>query len=153
MSSIKVIITGVENIEDQTDPYSAFVEFYKAFNNGDLELMQQNWLQTSEASMSNPLGNLFRGWKEISAVYDRIFNGSAEVYVEYYDVSIHQSEEQFYAVGRERGYFRSGKKEIELAIRTTRIYQLENNYWKQLHHHGSIDDPVLLAKYQLAVTN
>ncbi len=73
METIKGTITGMENIKDQTDPYSALVEFYKAFNNGNLKLMQQNWLQTSEASMSNPLGNLFRGWEQISAVY----NGSS----------------------------------------------------------------------------
>ncbi len=146
-------ITGTENIEDHTDPVFALVEFYKAFNNGNLELMEQNWLQTSEASMSNPLGNLFRGWDQISAVYDRIFSGSTEVYVEYYDISIHQTGDMFCSVGRERGYFKIDSKEIELAIRTSRIYQLENNRWKQLHHHGSIDDPALLADYQSAVNN
>ncbi len=151
MKTITGIITGTEHIENKTDPYSALVKFYKAFNNGNLELMQQNWLQTSEASMSNPLGNLFRGWNQISAVYDRIFSGSAEVYVEFYDVTIHQTGDMFCSVGRERGYFKIGDKEIELAIRTSRIYQLNNNHWKQLHHHGSICIPTLLADYQSAV--
>ena len=153
MKMINGKIAGTENIGDPSDPYSALVEFYKAFNKGNLELMQQNWLQTSGASMSNPLGNLFRGWKQISTVYDRIFSGTAEVYVEYYDITIHQTEDMFCSVGRERGFFRSDGNEIELAIRTSRIYQLENNRWKQLHHHGSIDDPALLVDYQLAVNN
>lgn len=40
---------------------------------------------------------------------------------------------------------------IELAIRTTCIYRKENGRWLQIHHHGSIEDPVLLARYQDAV--
>ena len=101
--------------------------------------------------MSNPLGNLVRGWEQIGEVYDRIFNGSAEVYVEYYDITIHQTGDMFCSVGRERGYFKTDSKVIELDIRTSRIYCLENNHWKQLHHHGSICDPSLLADYQSVV--
>ena len=57
----------------------------------------------------------------------------------------------FYAVGRERGYFRLGGEEIALAIRTSRIFQKNDGRWRQVHHHGSIEDPQLLAKYQAAV--
>jgi phage gp16-like protein len=57
----------------------------------------------------------------------------------------------FYAVGRERGYFRLGEEEINLAIRTSRIFKKINDSWKQFHHHGSIEDPQLLSKYQAAV--
>ena len=72
--------------------------------------------------MDNPLGGIKRGWAEM-----------------------------FYAVGRERGYFRLGGEEITLAIRTSRIFRKVNGRWKQSHHHGSIEDPQLLAKYQAAV--
>jgi hypothetical protein len=57
----------------------------------------------------------------------------------------------FYAVGRERGYFRLGDKEITLAIRTSRIYRKIDGLWQQVHHHGSIEDPQLLERYQAAV--
>jgi hypothetical protein len=57
----------------------------------------------------------------------------------------------FYAVGRERGHFQTADANIQLAIRTSRIYQLIEGRWKQVHHHGSIDDPDLLAAYQRAV--
>ncbi len=57
----------------------------------------------------------------------------------------------FIAVGRERGHFRVADTEIPLAIRTSRIYQRINGQWKQLHHHGSMDDPALLQTYQTAV--
>lgn len=55
--------------------------------------------------------------------------------------------------GTEIGEFSTDKKTIPLKIRTTRIfgYSDNGNSWFQLHHHGSIDDPYLLKKYQEAV--
>ncbi|HEY9053053.1 MAG TPA: nuclear transport factor 2 family protein [Gammaproteobacteria bacterium] len=144
-------ITGLEKITSPISPYSTLVEFYSAFNHQNFQQMKNNWLQSSEASMSNPLGGLKRGWNEISNVYDKIFNGNANVYVEYYDYSIEATDTMFYAAGRERGFIESGKEKFELDIRTTRIYRFINNQWRQVHHHGSMDNPVVLAKYQSLV--
>jgi len=38
-----------------------------------------------------------------------------------------------------------------LAIRTSRIIKNIAGHWRQVHHHGSIDDPQLLANYQSLV--
>ena len=54
-------------------------------------------------------------------------------------------------LAEERGEFRQGDAVVPLAIRTSRIYRLIAGQWKQVHHHGSIDDPELLARYQSAV--
>ncbi len=116
-----------------------------------MQMMSENWAQSDDIAMDNPLGGIKRGWTEIQPVYERIFNGSAEVYVEYFDYTIHETDGMFYAVGRERGYFRLSGEEITLAIRTSRIFKRLNGRWKQVHHHGSIEDPQLLAKYQAAV--
>ena len=151
MEPIQEPITGVENQGDLTSPYQALVQFYCAFNHGDLSMMEANWANTDDIAMDNPLGGIKRGWKEIRPVYERIFNGPAEVYVEYYDYTIHQTPEMFYAVGRERGYFRLGNEEVKLAIRTSRIFQKLEDKWRQVHHHGSIDEPKLLETYQSAV--
>ena len=151
MTPVQIPITGKEKQESLFTPYQALVHFYCAFNTSDLEMMSQNWWQSDEIAMDNPLGGIKRGWAEIRPVYERIFNGPAEVYVEYFDYTMHESAEMFYAVGRERGYFRLGGEEITLAIRTSRIFRKVNGRWKQAHHHGSIEDPQLLAKYQAAV--
>jgi len=132
-------------------PEAALEEFYAAFNGRNIELMAQNWSDGPEASMSNPLGGIRRGWDEIKAGYHRLFTGPARVYVEFHDYSLHEAGDLFYAVGRERGEFRLGETRMELAIRTSRIYQRHNGRWRQVHHHGSIDDPVQLARYQTVV--
>ncbi|MBI1819258.1 MAG: nuclear transport factor 2 family protein [Nitrospirae bacterium] len=144
-------ITGKEEKKSVSAPIRALIEFYEAFNSRDIEKMSKNWAGTDEVVMSNPVGGIKRGWKEIKAVYDRIFNGSARVYVEFYDYTVHETGEIFYAIGRERGEFHAGETVMNLAIRTSRIFQLINGRWRQVHHHGSIDDPDLLARYQAAV--
>ncbi len=144
------IITGTEQALEGS-PEAALIEFYRAFNGSDFTLMQQNWLPSPGASMSNPLGGIKRGWEEIRSVYRSIFEGPAEVYVEYYDFQLFRGERFFQAVGRERGFFRLGKKELPLRIRTSRSYVWDGERYRQLHHHGSIEDAQLLQAYQDAV--
>lgn len=135
--------------------YEVLHNFYRAFNFQDLELMQSNWQQDHESAMDNPLGGIKRGWEEIQAVYQRIFKGQAKVYVEFYDYTIsifdegcHPSPSGFVTVGRERGYVEVEEQRLELAIRTSRVYKRVNGIYKQVHHHGSIEDPILLKNYQ-----
>lgn len=144
-------LTGAENKEALTGPLRALSEFYQAFNNRDLEAMSGNWAQLDEISMDNPLGGIKRGWDDIRPVYERIFSGPARVYVEFYDYTIHERGELFYAVGRERGSYSRGDSSLTLAIRTTRIFRLIQGRWQQVHHHGSIENPELLREYQSAV--
>ena len=129
----------------------ALSKFYKAFNTRDMALMSESWLNTDEISMDNPIGGIRRGWEEIKNGYAKIFSGKVQVHVEFYDYSIHSTENMFFAVGRERGYFKINEIEIPLAIRTTRIFIKSDGEWRQIHHHGSIDNPELLKDYQEAV--
>lgn len=149
MQIIHTAITGKENVTSTTkNPYKALVEFYDAFNHCKMDLMEKNWANTPDIAMDNPLGGIMRGWENIRMVYQRIFEGQAKVYVEFYDYSLHETSHVFYAVGRERGFFESKGQRIELAIRTSRIFQKTEQHWKQVHHHGSIENPSLLETYQ-----
>ena len=145
------LITGTEVLNGRSAPERALIDFYRAFNHRDLAHMAQNWSHAKHVVLCNPLGGVKRGWAEIEAVYQRIFTGAATVYVEYYDITLNRVGDLFYATGRERGTFKTAQVELPLAIRTTRIYQDINGTWKQIHHHGSIDDAALLASYQQAV--
>jgi ketosteroid isomerase-like protein len=117
----------------------------------DINEMAENWDQSSSISMDNPLGGIKRGWEDIRSVYENIFSGPGRVKVEFYDYSIHEFQDIFLAIGRERGEFEKEGQRMELAIRTSRIFKRHAGGWKQIHHHGSIDDPKLLERYQTAV--
>ena len=153
MAIVSQAITGQEKTSDDISPYYALVDFYRAFNKQNVELMEANWLQTEDASMSNPLGGIKRGWNEIKEIYKKIFSGPASVYVEFYDYTIYATENMFVAVGRERGSLIINNKTIDLAIRTSRTYCLNDNKWRQVHHHGSMDNPELLETYQTILLN
>ena len=150
MTPIQIPITG-EEMDYNNSMHQALCEFYKAFNQRDFALMQQNWLNSDEIAMDNPLGGIKRGWEEIREVYRRIFSGQAKVYVEFYDYTIVTFEGGFVAIGRERGWVKTKGTRLDLAIRTSRVYAWNNGAYKQVHHHGSIEDPVLLKTYQALV--
>jgi ketosteroid isomerase-like protein len=153
MQPIEQAITGAQFSGSHADgsPESALEQFYAAFNGRDLALMSDNWAQSDEIALDNPLGGIRRGWADIRPLYERLFTGAARVYVEFYDYTLHVGQDMFYAVGRERGWFRTGDTELVLAIRTSRVFRNIAGRWRQVHHHGSIEDPDLLARYQSAV--
>jgi hypothetical protein len=144
-------ITGGESDIDPKTPGGALAEFYCAYNKHDLALMERNWLTSPDASMSNPLGGLQRGWPEIRQLYERIFASPASVEVQFYDYTIHQFGAVFLAVGRDRGISHPPHATLELTCRTSRFFVLTDGRWRQFHHHGSIDDPKMLQLYQAAI--
>ncbi len=151
MEPIQSAITGEEDLGDLAAPRQALAQFYRAFNHRDLAGLAANWADSEEAAMDNPLGGIARGWPAIRAVYEKLVSGAAAVRVEFHDYTIHQSGELFYAVGRERGYLMDGGAALPLAIRTSRVFRKIDGRWRQVHHHGSMDDPKLLARYQALV--
>lgn len=148
MEPIQQAITGNEKRVGMETPYESLVAFYDAFNNRDINLMEQKWANDDNIAMDNPLGGIMRGWKNIKPIYQRIFDGTAKVYVEFYDYTIHETPDMFYAVGRERGSFEANGEKITLAIRTSRIFKKLDGKWRQVHHHGTIESTALLKTYQ-----
>lgn len=149
---IQTPITGRENCDDQREARQALAQFYRALNARDLELMQLNWANSDESAMDNPLGGIKRGWSEIKTTYEKLFASKGTYRFEFYDYTMHEISDLFYVVGRERGELSVGGQPIKLAIRTTRVFRRDpDGRWLQVHHHGSIDNPQMLAAYQAAV--
>jgi len=145
------VINGSESVEMLSEAERALSDFYSAFNNADMSRMQLNWSTEHDPVMSNPLGGKKKGWEEIQQVYQKIFNGPAEVFVEFYDYQIHLTDNMFSTAGKEKGYVLINGNKIDLDIRTSRVFLRVSGQWKQVHHHGSIDKPALLQNYQQAV--
>jgi ketosteroid isomerase-like protein len=149
--SIQDPITGKEDLGDLSQPQQALAQFYRAFNTRDLKMLDDNFAYSDEVAIDNPLGGIRRGADEPHRMYESVFKSSADVHVEFWDYTIDRAGDVFWAVGRERGTYRDGNTVRNLNVRTTRIFQVINGHWRQMHHHGSIDDPKLLADYQNAV--
>jgi ketosteroid isomerase-like protein len=151
LTPIQQPVTGHEDFGDLSQPQQALAQFYKAINSRDLALMEQNWDSSPEAAMDNPLGGIKRGWAEIRQTYERLFSTRAAYSFEFWDYTLHRSGDVFWVVGRERGAFTAADETLELAIRTSRLFRRADEKWRQVHHHGSIEDPDMLARYLAAV--
>lgn len=138
---------------DRSGAHAALETFYHAFNQRSLSLLEDVWAPDASVTLANPLGGVLTGITAIKALYGRVFDGPARVWVEYHDVTEYVAGGHALFVGRERGEFELGATKIVLTIRTTRYFrQLPGIGWRQVHHHGSIDDAALLAAYQQAVS-
>jgi ketosteroid isomerase-like protein len=146
------LVTGREYNGDQREALQALAQFYRALNSRDIEMMQQNWANSAEVAMDNPLGGIKRGWSEIRTTYEKLFDSKGAYQFEFYDYTLHEAGVLFYVVGRERGELDVSGQPMNLAIRTSRIFQKDADArWRQVHHHGSIDDPQMLSAYQEAI--
>lgn len=92
-----------------------------------------------------------RGWDDIRPTYERWFSRSDTLlWVEFFDYTIHDLGQAFVAIGRERATLESHGTTLEFAIRPTRIFIRRGGRFRQLHHHGSIDNSAQLERYQAA---
>lgn len=147
------MVNGAYASNDATSPLGALENFYEAFNQRDANTASHAWLNTERVAMYNPIGGIKRGWEQIKDTYSRIMQGNIHVYVEFYDYTLQQHDTLFYVFGRERGYAKCAGQQIELAIRTSRVFEWHTEQWRQVHHHGSIDNPTLLDAYQTLLKN
>ncbi len=128
--------------------------FYYAFNQRDMCVFSQVWADHALIQLNNPLGGILRSYESVSNLYQNIFNSSTKVWVGFNDIVEFQTDDMVVFAGRETGEFTSGKDTISLEVRTSRVAQWlgVDAGWKQTHHHGSIDNPYLLAEYQQAAS-
>lgn len=130
---------------------AALESFYHAFNNADLAVLETVWAPDALVRLNNPLGGILEGRAAIVALYRDIFEGPASVWVEFHDVVAYPSADCVVFAGRERGEFVREDVTVPLDIRTSRFLHRRSGRWGQVHHHGSISDTDLLARYRGAV--
>jgi hypothetical protein len=117
----------------------------------DLKALGANWADGEAPSMDNPIGGIRRGWPAIREGYAKLFSGPATVRAAFHDFSAQGNNDYHLFVGREKGLCETPAVRLELRIRTSRWFVKVRGAWRQLHHHGSIDEPAMLAEYQRAI--
>src|ERR1022692_4916498 len=122
-ATIQTPVTGREYNGDQREALQALAQFCRGLNSRNIEMMQQNWANSAEIAMDNPLGGIKRGWSEIRTTYEKLFDSKGAYRFEFYDYTLHEAGVLFYVVGRERGEIDVSGQPMKLAIRTSRIFQ------------------------------
>ena len=151
MTPVQKPITGQEDFADVATPIQAIAQFYAAFNRRDDAIMADNWdAEDAVVSNDNQLGGILRSRADVLDRYSKIFKAPFEVYAEFVDYTIHEGADWFLAVGRERGTFKRDGQSFGFQTRDTRLFRRVGGRWKQVHHHGSFEDPDLMARFQEA---
>jgi SnoaL-like protein len=150
------MITGLTEITGReahggSDAIDALIGFYRAFNARDLNGLATNWEQGDAPSMDNPMGGIRRGWPSIREGYLKLFAGPAVVQVTFHDFTSQGGEDWHLFVGREIGTCVTPDMKMDVRFRTTRWFTRRSGMWRQLHHHGSIEEPKMLATYQRTI--
>ncbi len=145
-------------IKETTEPgisgaLACLESFYYAFNHRDIGVLSRLWLDQPQVQLNNPLGGMVSGKPAITRLYEKIFTGPADVWVTFTHIAVFETTTVITFAGEEIGEFRQSGTQLSLRIRTTRIlsYDEQACCWGLVHHHGSIDDPILLAQYQSAI--
>jgi ketosteroid isomerase-like protein len=131
---------------------AALETFYCAFNSRDVQLLTAVWLDHPLVQMDDPAGGLLRGRDAIAALYSTFFTVPGRGWVELEEVLEVWTPANVVFAGRERGEYVTASEIVPLAIRTTRCFAYvgTSGGWRLVHHHGSLDDPDLLARYRIA---
>lgn len=150
---------ALNRLDDAREPglagaLAALESFYFSFNNQDLTSFRAVWINDAKIRLKNPLGGILEGIEPITALYDQIFNGPAEVWVEFSDITAYElGDTAVVFSGTETGEFSTATASVPLDIRTTRVLHRVQGRWGQVHHHGSITDTTALDNYRTAVNS
>ncbi|WP_443751097.1 YybH family protein [Asticcacaulis solisilvae] len=144
-------ITGHDAGLPKASALAALSAFYEAFNSRDLDALEKNWAEGVVPVMDNPVGGTRHGWRDIAEGYKRLFYGDARVTVELHDVYEIADTDCCQFIGRETGTCETRDQILDLNIRTSRLFMRIEGRWRQVHHHGSIEQPTLLSAYQSLV--
>lgn len=146
-----------DRLDAATDPgpdgaYAALESFYAALNGRDPALLRRVWAGDPLVQLDNPVGGILRGADAVGELYDRILTGPVRLQVTFGEIVAYVGGDHAVFTGRETGEYAVGDEPgVPLAIRTTRYFRHVDGRWRQLHHHGSIDDAAALAAYQRAL--
>lgn len=147
--------TSRDRMAERHDPsaegaIAALETFYYALNNADLDRLSAIWPDDALAQLNNPVGGILRSGSAIADLYRGIFASGMDVQVTFTDAATYHAPATAVFAGRELGsYVNASGQRASIQIRTTRLFGWAQDVgWRQLHHHGSIDEPAALADYQ-----
>ncbi|UWP79504.1 YybH family protein [Dactylosporangium fulvum] len=132
---------------------AALETFYYALNNADLDVLAEIWSDDDLAQVDNPVGGIVRSGRAVVDMYRHLFDSGVQLDITFTDAATYWSPDAAMFAGREVGHYTNAEGEhVPLEFRTSRYFTWHPRHerWRQLHHHGSMDDPSALHDYQQA---
>ncbi len=112
-------------------------KFYRALENGKLDLMEEVWLKDPRAKCVHPGWPMLWGWEAIRQSWKNIFDSGVPAKIQISNVSAEVSGDLAWVTCIEHvSYLIRDRIQINLA-QATNIFERQGSRWLMIHHHAS----------------
>lgn len=133
----KSLLTNIEKLLLQN------ARFYEAFENSDLDAIDEIWSHSGSVKCIHPGWHLLEGWDAVRESWENIFNADANMKVSLRNVSAEVHDRLGIVTLIEEISYTSTTAVRTGAIMATNIFEFDGKKWTMIHHHGS---PMLVAE-------
>ena len=113
------------------------VEFYEAFESLDIVRMDRLWSQQEYVTCIHPGWNLRVGWPAVRDSWVLIFNNTFSMKFALTEIQVQVAGDMAWVICTENITSRQGEMNQESQVLATNLYELVEQEWKIIHHHGS----------------
>jgi ketosteroid isomerase-like protein len=111
--------------------------FYRALQNGDLDLMESLWVKDSRAKCVHPGWPLLLGWEPIRKSWENIFEMGGPTKIQISNVSVEACGNMAWLTCIEH-ITHILKDQVHRSLaQATNIFELQGSRWFMIHHHAS----------------
>lgn len=111
--------------------------FYRAFEEMDLQKMQQVWSQVEGAFCVHPGWEILRGWREVNESWLMIFENTGYMRFQLSDVEAGSNGEMGWVSCIENIYTVAAGQAFHSSVAALNLFVRVDGEWKILAHHGS----------------
>jgi ketosteroid isomerase-like protein len=112
-------------------------DFYRAFENLDMERMEAVWAKDVEVQCGHPGWRILRGWDPVMESWRQIFANTPKISFRLTDVSVEVRGELAWITLYENLNSSVEGQPVAALILTTNIFRKGGDGWRMIHHHGS----------------
>jgi ketosteroid isomerase-like protein len=112
-------------------------EFYEAFESLDISRMDRVWSQQEYVTCIHPGWNLRVGWPSVRDSWVLIFNNTFSMTFSLTEIQVQVAGDMAWVICTENITSRQGDSSQDSQVLATNLYELVDDRWKIIHHHGS----------------
>ena len=113
------------------------LEFYEAFESLDIARMDRLWSQQEYVTCIHPGWNLQVGWPAVRDSWVLIFNNTFSMKFTLTEIQVQVAGDMAWVICTENITSQQGEMNQESHVVATNLYELIEEEWKIIHHHGS----------------
>jgi ketosteroid isomerase-like protein len=112
-------------------------QFYRAFENLDVGLMDSMWAHQEYVTCIHPGWSIRVGWPAVRDSWVVIFNNTFSMEFELTELQVQVAADVAWVICTENISSRVGESPQESRVVATNLFERIGEEWKIIHHHGS----------------